>query len=142
VKINKHAFSGGQVDIKDHRKYGGRTAVDVSYQYLSYFLDDDDELKRIHDAYESGEMLTGELKKIAINEISDYVNKFQERRAKITDEELRMFMDGNRPLRLNPRYNWTEKVLSSQHMSLNCRKISLLLRLVILCFLRIWLLIS
>ena len=89
---------------------GGRTAVDVSYQYLSYFLQDDDELKRIHDAYETGEMLTGELKKIAINEIWGYVSKFQERRSKITDAELKMFMDGTRSLRLSPRYNWNNEV--------------------------------
>ena len=84
--------------------------MDVSYQYLSYFLDDDDELKRIHDAYEAGEMLTGELKKITINEIWRYVSKFQERRSKITDEELKMFMDGTRALRLASRYNWNNKV--------------------------------
>ena len=83
----------------------------MSYQYLTYFLEDDDELQRIHDAYESGEMLTGELKKIAIKEIWSYVNKFQQRRGKITDEELNMFMDGNRSLRLNSRYNWTGQVV-------------------------------
>jgi tryptophanyl-tRNA synthetase len=91
---------------------GGRTEVDVSYQYLTYFLEDDDELKRIHDGYESGKMLTGELKKIAIREIWDHISKFQLRRAKITDEELNMFMDGSRPLRMNKRYNWNNEVRS------------------------------
>ena len=110
MKINKHAFSGGQVDIEEHRKLGGRTAVDVSYQYLSYFLEDEEELQRIHDTYESGKLLTGELKKIVIKEIWGYVSKFQERRAKISDEELRIFMDGNRSLRLGARYNWTNNV--------------------------------
>ena len=86
--------------------------MDVSYQYLSYFLRDDDELERIHDAYEAGEMLTGELKKITINEIWGYVSKFQERRSKITDEELKMFMDGTRSLQLSPRYNWNNEVQS------------------------------
>jgi hypothetical protein len=88
--------------------------VDVSYQYLTYFLEDDEELKRIHDAYESGQMLTGELKKLAIKEIGAYVTKFQERRAKISEEELNMFMDGQRPLRLGLRYNWTNQVLVTQ----------------------------
>jgi tryptophanyl-tRNA synthetase len=98
------------VDIIEHRKLGGRTAVDVSYQYLSYFLEDDAELRRIHDAYESGEMLTGELKKIVINELWAYVSKFQQRRAKVTDKVLRVFMDGSRSLRLGSLYNWTAKV--------------------------------
>ena len=91
--------------------------MDVSYQYLSYFLEDDEELKRIHDAYETGQMLTGELKKIAIDEIWRYVSEFQKRRARITDEELRMFMDGTRSLRLGERYNWTGQVRFQQYVT-------------------------
>jgi len=106
----KSAFSGGQVDKEEHARLGGRTEIDVAYQYLSYFLDDDVELQRIHDEYEAGRMLTGELKKIAIQEIWNYVSKFQARRASITDEELCTFMDGSRTLRLNPRYNWENQV--------------------------------
>ena len=80
---------------------------------LSYFLQDDEELKRIHDAYEAGEMLTGELKKIAINEIWGYVSKFQERRIRRSQmKTLKMFMDGTRSLRLGPRYNWNNEVQS------------------------------
>ena len=91
--------------------------MDVSYQYLSYFLEDDEELKRIHDAYETGQMLTVELKKIAIDEIWRYVSEFQKRRARITDEELRMFMDGTRSLRLGERYNWTGQVRFQQYVT-------------------------
>lgn len=97
------------MDIEEHRKLGGRTDVDVSYQYISYFLEDDEELQKIHDDYESGKMLTGELKKLAINTIWGYMNKFQERRAKITDAELKLYMSP-RPLRLAKRYNWTNQV--------------------------------
>lgn len=46
-KINKHGFSGGRETEEEHRKYGGDTEVDVAYQYLSFFLDDDEELKTI-----------------------------------------------------------------------------------------------
>jgi len=91
--------------------------VDVSYQYLTYFLEDDEELKRIHDEYESGKMLTGELKKIAIREIWGYVSKFQQRRANITDEELNTFMDGSRSLRMGKRYNWNNEVLLTTNMA-------------------------
>jgi len=85
---------------------GGRTDVDVSYQYLSYFLEDDEELKKIHDAYESGEMLTGELKKITIKELWTYVEGFQTRRAQVKDEVLKDFMDGSRKLCLGEQYTW------------------------------------
>jgi hypothetical protein len=84
-------------------------------------MEDDDELQRIHDKYESGEMLTGELKKIAIEKIWAFVNKFQKRRSAITTEELAMFMDGSRPLRLGTRYNWTGAVISV-HDGINEKK--------------------
>jgi tryptophanyl-tRNA synthetase len=60
--------------------------VDVSYQYLSHYLVDD-ELKKIHDAYESGEMLTGSRKKIAIKELWTYVEGFQKRRTQVNESE-------------------------------------------------------
>jgi tryptophanyl-tRNA synthetase len=46
-KINKHGFSGGKETEEEHRREGGDTEVDVSYQYLSFFLDDDEELSKI-----------------------------------------------------------------------------------------------
>ena len=44
----KSAFSGGQGDIAEHRKLGGRTEM-MLLIHISYFLDDDDELQSIHD---------------------------------------------------------------------------------------------
>ena len=46
-QIHKDAFSGGRDTVKEHRKYGGNTESDVSYQYLSYFLEDDERLAQI-----------------------------------------------------------------------------------------------
>lgn len=48
-KINKHGFSGGKETEEEHRRLGGDPDVDVSYQYLSFFLDDDEELRKIYD---------------------------------------------------------------------------------------------
>lgn len=36
--------------------------MDVSYMYLTFFLDDDEKLEEIRQQYSSGNMLTGELK--------------------------------------------------------------------------------
>lgn len=47
AKINKHGFSGGKETEEEHRRDGGDTEVDVSYQYLRFFLEDDEELERI-----------------------------------------------------------------------------------------------
>lgn len=35
--------------MEEHKANGGNPDVDVSYQYLSFFLEDDEELKRIYD---------------------------------------------------------------------------------------------
>lgn len=47
LKVNKHAFSGGQATIEEHRAKGGDCSVDVSYQYLKFFLEDDEKLEQI-----------------------------------------------------------------------------------------------
>ncbi|XP_050529547.1 tryptophan--tRNA ligase, cytoplasmic isoform X2 [Daktulosphaira vitifoliae] len=91
-KVNKYAFSGGQVTIEEHREKGGDCSIDISYQYLKHFLENDEELKRIEKAYSSGEMLTGELKKILIDEVTKIVLEHQDNRSKITDEEVKEFM--------------------------------------------------
>ncbi|KAK1835435.1 hypothetical protein QBC39DRAFT_341370 [Podospora conica] len=92
-KINKYAFSGGKVTVEEHREKGGDTTVDVSFQYLRFFLEDDDELERIRLEYESGKLLTGELKAICIQELQKYVAAFQERRGQVTDEKVDLFME-------------------------------------------------
>lgn len=91
-KVNKHAFSGGQASVEEHRKLGGNCDVDVAYKYLTFFLEDDDRLQQIREDYTSGALLTGELKKILIETLTPIVQQHQERRAKITDEELKLFM--------------------------------------------------
>ena len=47
VQINKYAFSGGQETVEKHRELGGNCEVDIAYQYLRYFLEDDDRLEEI-----------------------------------------------------------------------------------------------
>ena len=91
-KINKYAFSGGQVSVAEQREKGGDPNVDVSYQYLTFFLEDDEELEKIRVAYRKGEMLTGELKALCIEELQKYVKGFQERRAKVDEAVVDEFM--------------------------------------------------
>lgn len=47
TKINKYAFSGGRDTKEEHEKYGGNTDIDVSYQYLTFFMEDDARLAEI-----------------------------------------------------------------------------------------------
>ncbi|KAH8847610.1 hypothetical protein MCOR27_004463 [Pyricularia oryzae] len=98
-KVNKYALSGGQVTVEEHREKGGDTNKDVPYQYLTFFLEDDQELEKIRVEYSTGKMLTGEIKKKCAEELQVYVQSFQERRAKVTDEIVAEFMRV-RPLNL------------------------------------------
>jgi tryptophanyl-tRNA synthetase len=91
-KVNRYAFSGGQVSEAEHREKGGDASVDVSFQYLTFFLEDDEELEKIRVAYEKGQMLTGELKAICILHLQEYVKAFQERRSTVTEEIIDQYM--------------------------------------------------
>ena len=46
-KINKYGFSGGGITKEIHEQFGGNPDVDVAYQYLTFFLDDDAELEQL-----------------------------------------------------------------------------------------------
>jgi len=47
LQINKYAFSGGRETVEMHREKGGDCNIDISYQYLKYFLESDEELIKI-----------------------------------------------------------------------------------------------
>ena len=80
-KINKYAFSGGKETVEEHRKKGGNVLVDVACQWLKYFEDSDDKLKKIYDKYSKGELLSGEVKAILIEELNKVLKEHQKRRA-------------------------------------------------------------
>jgi len=65
-KVNKYAFSGGGATVELHKANGGNLDVDVPYQWLRFFLEDDDKLAQIAEDYGSGKMMTGDIKKILI----------------------------------------------------------------------------
>jgi len=91
-KINKHAFSGGKATVEEHKKLGGNCDTDISYQYLTFFLEDDEELATVKKSYSSGEMLSGEIKAKLISTIWPVVESFQARRAAVTDDHVKEFM--------------------------------------------------
>jgi len=97
-KINKYAFSGGQATVEEHRAKGGDTDVDISYQYLTFFLDDDEKLAKIKADYTSGELLSGFLKKELIEVLQPMVATHQAARKLVTDDMIKQFMT---PRKLN-----------------------------------------
>ncbi len=86
-KIKKYAFSGGKNSLEEHRKFGGSPEVDVSFQYLKAFFEEDDKkLSKIESDYKSGKMLTLELKEITIKKINEFLEKHRKNKEKIKKE--------------------------------------------------------
>jgi len=92
TKINKYAFSGGQATLEEHKEKGGNCDIDISFQYLRFFLEDDAKLEKIRRDYSSGELLSGFLKKELIDVLTPLVISHQEKRKSVTDELIREFM--------------------------------------------------
>jgi tryptophanyl-tRNA synthetase len=81
-KIMKYAFSGGQDTLEKHRKLGGNPDVDIAFQWLTFFEEDDKKLAKIHKDYKSGKLLSGELKQILVDKINGFLAVHQKERIK------------------------------------------------------------
>lgn len=95
-KIKRYAFSGGRESLELHRLHGGNPDVDICYQLLRYFLDDDDQLADIEKKYRSGEMLTSELKAITIRIISDFIDEHQKSKSSVTNDMVKKFYNSDK----------------------------------------------
>ncbi|CAJ1934823.1 unnamed protein product [Cylindrotheca closterium] len=94
-KIKSFAFSGGQETKKLQEEHGANLDLDVSYQWLRFFLEDDELLEKIGKDYGSGSgeyWSTGKVKAKLIEVLKELVAAHQERRSKITDEEVKKWM--------------------------------------------------
>ncbi len=79
-KINRYAFSGGRDTVEEHRRYGGNPDVDVAYQWLTFFEEDDKKLQKIYHDYKRGALLSGELKGILIEKVNAFLKEHQKKR--------------------------------------------------------------
>ncbi len=75
------AKTGGKQSLEEHREQGADIEEDVVFELLAFHLiEDDEELRRIHDEYSNGEMLSGELKQIAKDRLRDFLEAHQAER--------------------------------------------------------------
>jgi tryptophanyl-tRNA synthetase len=94
-KIKEYAFSGGQETKALQQEKGADLEADVAYQWLRFFLEDDEELERIEKDYSTGSgeyWSTGMVKQKLVGVLQELVGSHQERRVKITDDEVRKWM--------------------------------------------------
>lgn len=96
--IKRHAFSGGKDTMQDHMMYGGNIEIDISYQYLTFFLESDLELKDIALRYTEGSMGSGEIKDIIAKIIAKEILAHQQAVSKIDDLTLKLFFSWDRTL--------------------------------------------
>jgi len=94
-KVKKYAFSGGGDTLEEHREEGADLSVDVSYLWLhSLLLEDDERIKSIAEQYSSGEMLTGEVKEILVEELTEFLSEHQERKREADQLVEKMMYEG------------------------------------------------
>lgn len=112
--IKRHAFSGGQDTLEKHKQYGGDVSTDICYQYLTYFLHSDDELKNIAEKYSMGELSSGELKEMTAKIVADEIKKHQDLKKLITDHQIKEFFDSSRTLDIGGCHNKSEVINTTQ----------------------------
>ena len=94
-KIKQHAFSGGQDTKAKQQELGADLEVDVAYQWLTFFLEDDDLLAKIGADYSTGSgefWSTHKVKEKLIEVLQQLVAQHQQRRAQLTEEDVRQWM--------------------------------------------------
>jgi tryptophanyl-tRNA synthetase len=74
------AKTGGRETMEQHRKLGAIIEEDMVFELLKqHLLEDDAELRRIHDEYKAGRMLSGELKQRACALMEEFLADFSRR---------------------------------------------------------------
>nr|XP_020173313.1 tryptophan--tRNA ligase, cytoplasmic isoform X1 [Aegilops tauschii subsp. strangulata] len=85
-QVNKYAFSGGQDSAELQRELGANLEVDVPVKYLNFFLEDDDDLEQIKKGYGDGNLLTGKVKNLLGDVLSELVKRHTRARAQVTGD--------------------------------------------------------
>ena len=88
----KRAFSGGAATLEEFQKNGGDPEIDIAYQYLRHFLEDDEELASIERGFRAGTLHSGLIKARAAEVVADFLEELQARRADITSEDVEYVM--------------------------------------------------
>lgn len=77
-KVNK-AFSGGRDSVEEQRRLGGNPDIDRAFMILKYHHPDTEFVNEVREKYLGGKMLSGELKQITYEFLSEMLAKHQEK---------------------------------------------------------------
>lgn len=78
-KVIRSAYTGGRATLEEQRKLGAIIEKDMVYELLKqHLVESDKELKKIHDDYESGKMLSAEIKQLAVEKMNAFLEQFDQ----------------------------------------------------------------
>ncbi len=78
------ALTGGQKTVEEQKKLGGRADQSVVFELLYYhFMEDDKKVNKIRQEYETGKMMDGEMKELAIEIINKFLEEHRKRKVKM-----------------------------------------------------------
>lgn len=73
----RRALTGGRDTLEEHRRLGAQVDKCMVFELLKqHLIEDDKELKKIYNEYASGKMTSAEIKEIAIEKMTSFMNKF------------------------------------------------------------------
>lgn len=79
----KNAVTGGRNTLKEHRRLGAIVGKCMVFELLKqHLVEDDRELEKIYREYKSGRMTSGEIKEIACEKMTKFMNDFTKKLAK------------------------------------------------------------
>ena len=76
----KRALSGGRDTLEEHKRLGADVEKDMAFELLKqHLIEDDKELENIYKKYKSGKMTSGEIKEIACEKMTEFMNTFEKK---------------------------------------------------------------
>src|SRR6185437_1398368 len=84
----------------------------ICYQYLTFFMEDDEQLRKIAEEYTTGRMMSSDLKKITGEIIAKEITQHQAALATITDDLVNQYFNWDRDLDIGGCYDRTNDITS------------------------------
>lgn len=82
-KLMKYAYSGGRDTAEEQRKYGANPDIDFSFNVFRLLEEDQAKVARIREEYRTGSILSGELKEMVAEKISNVLEQLSETRLRM-----------------------------------------------------------
>ena len=83
----KNAVTGGRATLEEHRRLGAEVEKCMVFELLKqHLVEDDKELQKIYNEYKSGKMTSGEIKQLACEKMTTFMNSFNKKLEKAKEQ--------------------------------------------------------